>query len=67
MTPPEYRQAAEDFRIIIGAEPLNGVLRTAALACEEARAALMRAGTGDDDLHRQLIAMQRKLEHEAKE
>lgn len=67
MIAAEYRQAAEDFRKLIGAQPLNGILATAALSIEEARAALMRAGNGDDTFHRQLLEMQRKLEHESHE
>lgn len=67
MTSDEYRETCEEFRKLVGAGPLNATLRTAALACQEARAALMRAGTGDEVLDRDLLNIQRKLEQEAHE
>lgn len=66
MITSEYREASEEFRRQVGAQPLVGVLATAALACAEARAALMRAGIGDLAFDRQLLDMQRKLELESR-
>lgn len=67
VTPDEYRELAEEFRKKIGVQPLNGILRTAALANQEARAALMRAGNPDMALDRQLLEVQRVLEREGHE
>lgn len=67
MTSDEYRAAAEEFRKQVGAQPLYGILRTTALACQEARAALMRQGNPDQELDRDLQKVIRKLEHEAHE
>lgn len=65
-TSEEYRQAAEDFRKLIGARPLEGVLVAAGCACAEARAALMRAGVADKEMDSLLQKAQRKLEQEAR-
>jgi len=67
VTADEYRETCDEFRRLVGDGSLNTVLRTAALACQEARAALMRAGKGDPALDRLLHDVQHRLEQEAHE
>lgn len=68
MTPinsPEYRKAVEDFTMLIKMQPLHGLLKTAALACAEARSALIRSGTCSQSMDRDLLSMQQRLELES--
>ncbi len=61
----DYELAAEVFRRSIGTGPKKATLLAAAIALDEARAALRWAGDPDDQLLKDLATMQSRLEARA--
>ncbi len=62
MNQKNFALASETFRRAIGTGPLQATLFAAAIACDEARAALRWSGHPDDALMKDLATMQARLE-----
>jgi hypothetical protein len=65
MTHSEYDSAVQAFKQATRCDSLTATLKTTAIACAEARMAMVRSGTGNDALDNDLFSIIDRLESEA--